>query len=120
VLTGLAWVTDGRPPLGLFLVGLAVMLVSHALLIPNFNTIALAPMGSVAGTAAAVIGTVPTAIGALLGSVLDRAFDGTVLPVSVGFLGYGILALGLVLWSERGRLFQPLVVQPPGPAPAKP
>jgi MFS transporter, DHA1 family, multidrug resistance protein len=119
-LSGLAWVTDGVPPLGLFLVGLAVMLVSHALLIPNFNTIALAPMGSVAGTASAVIGTVPTAVGALLGSVLDRAFDGTVLPVSVGFLGYGVLALALVLVAERGKLFQPLVVPAPGPAPAAP
>jgi MFS transporter, DHA1 family, multidrug resistance protein len=120
VLAGLAWATDGRPPLVLFLVGLAVMLVCHALLIPNFNTVALAPMGHVAGTAAAIIGTVPTAVGALLGSLLDRAFDGTVLPVSVGFFGYGVLALLLVLWAERGRLFQPLVIAPANPAPAEP
>jgi MFS transporter, DHA1 family, multidrug resistance protein len=114
VLAALAWRTDGVPPLALFLLGLAVMLVSHALLIPNFNTIALAPMGSVAGTAAAVIGTVPTAVGALLGAVLDRSFDGTVLPIAVGFLGYGALALLLVLWAERGRLFRPLADEPAG------
>jgi MFS transporter, DHA1 family, multidrug resistance protein len=95
-----------------------VMLASHALLIPNFNTIALAPMGRIAGTASAVIGTVPTAAGALLGAQLDRAFDGTVLPIAVGFLGYGALALGFVLWAERGRLFQPLVVRPPSAPPA--
>jgi MFS transporter, DHA1 family, multidrug resistance protein len=118
VLAALAWVTGGVPPLALFLVGLAVMLVSHALLIPNFNTIALAPMGSVAGTAAAVIGTVPTAVGALLGAVLDRSFDGTVLPIAVGFLGYGALALLLVLWAERGRLFRPLEETPAGTGPA--
>jgi MFS transporter, DHA1 family, multidrug resistance protein len=120
LLVALAWGTDGRPPLWAFLVGLAVMLVCHALLIPNFNTVALAPMGHVAGTAAAIIGTVPTAIGALLGSLLDRAFDGTVLPVSVGFFGYGVLALLLVLWAERGRLFQPLVTPAPGPATPEP
>jgi MFS transporter, DHA1 family, multidrug resistance protein len=118
LLAGLAVVTDGRPPFWLFLVGLAVMLMSHALLIPNFNTVALAPMGHIAGTASAVIGTVPTALGALLGALLDRAFDGTVLPVSLGFLGYGVLALLLVLWAERGRLFQPLVVPTPVPPPA--
>jgi MFS transporter, DHA1 family, multidrug resistance protein len=118
LLAGLAWVTDGRPPFWLFVAGLAVMLMSHALLIPNFNTIALAPMGHIAGTASAVIGTVPTALGALLGALLDRAFDGTVLPVSFGFLGYGVLALLLVLWAERGRLFQPLVVRAPVPPPA--
>jgi hypothetical protein len=38
--------------------------------------------------------------------------------VSVGFLGYGILALLLVLWAERGKLFQPLIVTPPGAAPS--
>jgi MFS transporter, DHA1 family, multidrug resistance protein len=119
----LAWLAatyDGRPPLWAFLVGIAVMLMSHALLIPNFNTIALAPMGAVAGTASAIIGTVPTAVGALLGALLDRAFDGTVLPISVGFLVYGVLALAIVLVAERGKLFRPLVTSPPGPAPAGP
>ena len=41
---------------------------------------------------------------ALLGSFIDRAFDGTILPLSIGFLGYGLAALGLVLWAEGGRL----------------
>lgn len=103
----LALATDGRPPLALFMVGLAVMLVSHALLIPNFNTIAMDPMGSVAGTASAVIGTISTAGGALLGAVLDRAFDGTVLPMTIGFVALGVTALFFVLWAERGRLLHP-------------
>ena len=38
----------------------------------------------------------------------DRAFDGTVRPLALGFLGLGAVALLLVLWAERGRLFQPL------------
>ena len=113
VLVTLALVTGGRPPLVLFLVGLAVMLSSHALLIPNFNTIAMDPMGAIAGTASSVIGAVQVAGGALLGAVLDQAFDGTILPLSLGFLGFGIVALCLVLWAERGRLFRPLVA--PGP-----
>ena len=107
-LVALAVVTDGRPPLPFLLVGLGAMLFSHALLIPNFNTIAMTPMGSIAGTASSVIGAVQVAVGALLGSVLDRAYDGTVGPLSFGFLGYGLIALLLVLWAERGRLFRPL------------
>lgn len=107
-LVALATATDGRPPFAAFVVAIALMLLSHALLIPNFNTVAMAPMGAVAGTAAAVIGAVQIALGALLGSLLDRTFDGTITPLAWGFLGYGVVAFALVLWAERGRLFQPL------------
>ena len=106
-LTVLTLATGGTPPLWMFLVGLALMLMSHGLLIPNFNTVAMGPMASVAGTASSVIGAVQIAVGALLGSLLDRAYDGTVRPLALGFLGYGIIALGIVLWSEHGRLFSP-------------
>lgn len=104
----LAISTSGRPPLGFFLVGLGVMLAAHSLLIPNFNTIAMDPMREVAGMASAVIGTVSTAGGAALGALIDRSFDGTVLPLSLSFLILGVIALGLVGWAERGRLFRRL------------
>ena len=108
VLAVIAVVTDGRPPLAVFLVGMAAMVSSHALLIPNFNTMAMAPMASIAGTASSFIGSVQIAGGALLGAVLDRAFDGTMRPMAFGFLGYGLVSLTLVIWGERGRLFGPL------------
>ncbi len=107
----LVWVSvasDGAPPIGLFIAMLAVQLVLYALIFPNSNTIAMDPMGSVAGMAAAVIGLVSVAGGALLGSLLDRAFDGTVTPLATGFLLSGAGALLIALWSERGRLFRPL------------
>lgn len=114
VLVVVALATSGRPPLPVFLVAMAAMLSSHALLIPNFNTIAMAPMAAVAGTASSVIGAVQIAAGALLGAILDRAFDGTVRPLAFGFLAYGLMALALVLWGERGRLFDRLA-DPSGP-----
>ena len=101
-----AW--DGVPPLGVFLVLLGVQMVLYALLFPNMNTIAMDPMGSVAGMAAAVIGMVSIAGGALLGSVLDRAFDGTVRPFTFGWVIAGAACAIFVLWAERGRLFRPL------------
>ncbi|MDQ3537972.1 MAG: multidrug effflux MFS transporter [Actinomycetota bacterium] len=105
-------VTGGRPPLAVFVVMMAVLLSLQALLIPNFNTIAMAPMGRVAGTASSVIGAVQLSVGALLGAVLDRAFDGTVLPLSVGALIYAGVALGFVVWAERGRLLRPMSTAP--------
>ena len=121
-LAVVAVATGGTPPLWLFLICMAAMLSSHALLIPNFNTMAMAPMAAVAGTASSVIGAVQIAVGALLGAMLDRAFDGTIRPLAFGFLGYGLVALALVVWGERGRLFGPLAdpgVVTPNPAVAE-
>jgi MFS transporter, DHA1 family, multidrug resistance protein len=107
VLVALSLGSGGRPPMWAFLLAMAPVLCSHALLIPNFNTIAMEPMKSVAGTASAFIGAVQIAGGALLGALLDRTFDGTVLPLSLGFLTLAIVAAGLIVWAERGRLFRP-------------
>jgi len=102
---GLAAATDGKPPFWLFLVGTGALLCCHALLIPNLNTIAMAPMAAIAGVASSVVGALETAGAALLGRVLDQAFDGTIRPLAYGFLVYGLVALALVLVAERGRLF---------------
>jgi DHA1 family bicyclomycin/chloramphenicol resistance-like MFS transporter len=115
LLVGLALATGGRPPLWMFMGGMALMLASHALLIPNFNTIAMDPMGAIAGTASSVIGALQLAVGALLGALLDRMFDGTILPLALGFLGYGLVAMSLVLWAEGGQLFRPLRPAPDEP-----
>ena len=128
VLVILTLSNSGTPPLWMFMVGMAVLLSGHALLIPNFNTIAMDPMAAVAGTASSVIGSIQIAVGALLGALLDRAMGDTVTPLVLGFLGYGIVALGLVLWGEHGRLFapldpagspQPAMASSPGPTPSE-
>jgi len=69
VLTAL--VTDGKPPLPVFLAIMASLVASQSLLVPNCASIAMAPMAAIAGTAAALMGATQTAGGALLGSVVD-------------------------------------------------
>ncbi|MCU1483542.1 MAG: family multidrug efflux protein similarity to bicyclomycin resistance protein Bcr [Actinomycetia bacterium] len=98
--------TDGRPPLAAFLLILVTLVACHALLIPNCTSIAMAPMAAVAGTAASLMGAALIAGGAVLGSFVDGAFDGTMQPLAMGFLGYGVLGFAIVVWGERGRLFQ--------------
>lgn len=102
-----AW--NGVPPFGVFLALLASQMVLFALLFTNMNTLAMDPMGSVAGMAAAVIGMVSIAGGSLLGSLIDRAFDGTVQPFAFGWVACGLAASAFVLWAERVRLPKPLV-----------
>lgn len=87
-----AVVWDGRPPLLVFAVAMGVLLPAVAVIMPNSNTAAMLPLPHVAGTAAALLGTVSTAGGALLGSVLDSRFDGTITPFAVGVLVFGLVA----------------------------
>lgn len=81
----IALATDGRPSPAVFIGIAAVILTFHALLIPNLNTLAMAPMGEVAGTASSVIGAFQLSVGSVLGGLLDRFFDGTITPMAIGF-----------------------------------
>jgi len=96
----LAASTAGRPPLGLYLVVLTVLLCSHAMFIPNLNARAMEPMGDIAGLASAVNGAVLIGGGALLGAGIDRAYDGTVLPLAIGLTAIAAAVAALTLWSD--------------------
>jgi DHA1 family bicyclomycin/chloramphenicol resistance-like MFS transporter len=39
--------------------------------------------------------------------VVGQAFDGTVTPLALGYLAFSILAVLVVLWTERWTLFRP-------------
>ena len=107
-LVVVAQMTGGTPSLGVFVALMSTQLLFYSLMFPNINTVAMDPMGSAAGMAAAVIGVISIAGGAMIGSTIDRMFNGTVLPISVGFLAAGIASLVAMLVIERGRLFKPL------------
>jgi MFS transporter, DHA1 family, multidrug resistance protein len=100
----IALIYGGRPPLVLYAGLLAVNQFLFSLTVPNFNSMAMAPLGAIAGTASSFIGSYTTLIGALLGLVIGRSFNGTVIPLSAGYLGLGAACLGIVLWTEKGRL----------------
>ncbi len=97
---------DGTPPLILFVVTLALSQFCFALTLPNFNAMAMEPLGTVAGTASSFIGFYTTMAGAVIGLAVGQLFDGTVLPLSVGYLVLALAGLGVVALTERGRLFR--------------
>ena len=72
----------------------------------NFSSIALQPFAHMAGAASSVQAFLRMLIGSGLGMVIGLAYDGTALPLALAFLGCGLSALLLVLWSEHGRLFR--------------
>lgn len=71
----------------------------------NFSAISMEPFERGAGLASSFQGFLTTILSALLGAFVGANFNGTTLPMALGFMGYGLLALLLVSWAERGKLF---------------
>ncbi len=95
----------GPPPLPLFIGLISLTLFCFGLMMPNFNSIAMEPMGRIAGTASSFVGAVTTAVAVVLGLAVGQSFDGTVMPLLLGYACFGLIALAVVLVVERGRLF---------------
>jgi len=93
-------------PLWLFIALQAPIMFLFGLTGTNFNSLAMEPLGNVAGTAASVFGFMQTAGGALLGTIIGQSYNGTVLPIAFGYLVFGSISLVFVLIAENGTLFQ--------------
>ncbi len=107
VFLAAAYLWNGLPPLWLFILMMVAMQFFFSIAISNYNALALDPLGEVAGTASSLIGAFTTLVGTVGGAVIGQAFDGTIVPLTTGYFGLSVLTLGIVFWTERGRLFQP-------------
>ncbi|PRD41103.1 MFS transporter [Phyllobacterium phragmitis] len=94
-------------PFPLFLVMFAAVMFCFGSIGANFNSLAMEPLGNVAGTASSVLGFTQTLIGATIGTIIGQSFNGTTTPIAAGYFVLGVIALICVLFAERGKLFQP-------------
>ncbi|MCI5075427.1 multidrug effflux MFS transporter [Oricola sp.] len=99
------WFFSHDVPLWLFMTILLVMMPLFGLIGANFNSIAMEPLGKVAGTASSVLGFTQTVGGGLVGAVIGQTFDGSALPLVAGSALTSLATLALVLLAEKGRLF---------------
>jgi len=74
----------------------------------NFSSIAMQPFAESAGAAASVQAFIRTLVGALVGIAIGQAYDGSALPLAEALLASSLVALALVMFSEKGRLFRRL------------
>ncbi|MEQ9245358.1 MAG: multidrug effflux MFS transporter [Nitratireductor sp.] len=101
----------GYMPFALFFVLFSVAMFQFGWVGANFNSIAMEPLGHVAGTAAATQGFLTTLGGGLIGAFVGQMFDGSTVPLAAGYFITGSIAIVLVLIGERGRMFH--AVNPP-------
>ncbi len=96
----------GLPPFMVWLVLFSLANACHVAVFPTAMSLALEPMGEMAGTAAGVLGFSASLGGSLLASFTDRAIDDSVMPIGIAYFAYSSIALGFQLWA-RGGASQP-------------
>lgn len=92
----------GLPPFGVWLALFTVCNAVHVAVFPSGVSLALEPMGEMAGTAASAMGVSTWMLGALLASFTDRAIDGSVMPIGIAYFAYSSIALACQLWARGG------------------
>ena len=92
-------------PFWLFIAMVAIYVVMLPVSISTTTSLAMQPLGEVAGTASAVFGAMQTVGGAVLGYFVAQAFNGTVVPFVGALLIFNLCILACLLIAERGRLF---------------
>ncbi len=94
-------------PFALFFIFFSLAMFQFGWIGSNFNSLAMEPLGHVAGTASSVLGFMGTVGGSVIGAAIGQAYDGTALPMVMGYFVVSVIGLVFVLIGERGSLFQP-------------
>jgi len=67
----------------------------------DLNPIAMKPMGHIAGTASAAVGSFSAIMAVPLAVFIGRNYDGMLLPLITGFAALSILSPIVVYWAVR-------------------
>jgi MFS transporter, DHA1 family, multidrug resistance protein len=102
VFAGGTALANGKPAYLFYCVCMAAFLAAQTLIFPNINSLALQPLGHIAGLASGLIGTISTIVGSALGVVVSQSH------------GYGTTALssGLLVLSTVALVASRLAVRP--------
>ena len=100
----LSWAVlhNGVPPFWSFMAWLIVIFFCLGMSLGNLNSLALEPLGKLAGIGAAIVGALSTFIGLPVGWIAAEAYAGGVGPLAVVFTGTGLASVALIWWTERG------------------
>ena len=96
------WIYGGHPPFSALMLYLLPLFFCFGILFGNLNAMAMEPLGHVAGLGSAVVGSLATFVSTIFGILVSAAYDGTVLPMVLGFALLGLCSLAVMHWTESG------------------
>ncbi len=98
----LALTTGGLAPFGLFITWLVFNFFCMGLLFGNLNSLAMEPLGHIAGLGAAVVGALSTAISIPVGTLISENYTGNPELLTLSFASSAALCL-LLGWAINRR-----------------
>ena len=98
--------TQQLPNMFLFFAAVALLLAINIAIEPNSSSLALEPMGNMAGIASAVYGTIFFFVGATIGSIVSELMVTSVIPIVASFFIMGVITLTLSVTDKRPMLKQ--------------
>ena len=108
VFVGVAFGFAGQPPLWVLMAFLMLTFFCTGILFGNLNSMAMQPLGHLAGVGAAVIGSFATLISMLLGTLIGRSYNGTILPLIVGIVILSGIANLVIRWAGKEQTISPV------------
>lgn len=103
ILLLITLVQGSRPNVYLFFIFVALVAGINIAIEPNSSSLALEPVGEMAGLAAAIYGTSFFVFGAVAGSFINQMLARSVAPLAVSFFVIGVISLILV-YSDQPKL----------------
>ena len=100
VAIGLSLPTAGHPPLWLLMMYIMSTFFCIGVLFGNQNALAMEPLGHLAGIGAAVVGSLSTLISMPLGTIIGQSYNGTIIPLVLGFFILSGLSIFIVHWAN--------------------
>lgn len=104
---GALFLFNTQLPLVFFMAYLMLSFFCVGVLFGNLNSLAMEPLGNVAGMGAAVVGSLSTLISVVLGTMIGQSYNGTIVPLVVGLAVLAGLSLVVVRWAEGDWAPQP-------------
>ena len=95
---------SGQPEFWTFMTYMALAFFCIGILFGNMSSLAMEPLGHIAGVGAAVVASVSLTISVVLGAWIGQSYDGTVIPLVAGFAILSLLSLFLIRWADGGRV----------------
>jgi DHA1 family bicyclomycin/chloramphenicol resistance-like MFS transporter len=97
--------STGNPPFGILLTFFALQFFAIGFLFGNLRSLAMEPVGHIAGIGAAITGFIATIMGVVISSYIGQFVIDSVLPMFIGFLVCGLISFGILayyLLAKRG------------------
>ncbi len=105
VLTPLVYVLfysqQGNPPLWILMLFFGVQFFAVGFLFGNLRSLAMEPLGHIAGIGAALTGCLATIMAVPISAFIGQFVVSSVYPMFLGFLICGLLAMGILLFIYR-------------------